>query len=78
MKFRIPKRQAGMSGEAFLTTCCKTLDSSIPALRTACLIAGVIAAGLRLGSVGDFLFVTGLLLHFSIWFENWWVQRRHR
>lgn len=78
MKFRIPKRPAGMSGETFLITCCKTLDSSIPALRTACLIAGLAAVGLRLGSVGDFLFVTGLLLHFSIWFENWWGQRRHR
>ena len=78
MKFRIPKRQAGMSGEAFLISCCKTLDSSIPALRTAFLVAGVIAAGLRLGSAGDFLFVTGLLLHFSICFEKWWVQRRRR
>lgn len=76
MKFRIPKRQADMSGEAFLIFCCRALDSSIPALRTVFLLAGVIAAGLRLGGVGDFLFVTGLLLHFSIRFENWWVQRR--
>ncbi|MGI4842044.1 MAG: hypothetical protein ACRYF7_01895 [Janthinobacterium lividum] len=76
MKFRIPKREAGMSGEAFLISCCKTLDSSLPAMRTAFLVAGVIAAGLHLGRVGDFLFVTGLLLHFSIWFENWWGQRR--
>ena len=78
MKFRIPKRQAGMSGEAFLITCCKALDSSVPALRTAFLGAGVIAAALGLGSAGDFLFVTGLLLQFSIWFENWWVVRRRR
>lgn len=76
MKFRIPKREAGMSGEVFLISCCKTLDSNIPTMRTAFLVAGVIAAGLQLGSVGDFLFVTGLLLQFSIWFENWWGQRR--
>lgn len=78
MKLRLPKRQAGVSGMALLTTCCKTIDNSIPALRTAFLILGVIAAALRLGSVGDFLFVTGLLLQFSIWFENWWLARRSR
>lgn len=76
MKLRLPKRQAGISGAALLVHCCKALDSSIPFLRTAFLIAGVVAAGLRLGHAADFLFVTGLLLQLSMWFENWWLKRQ--
>ncbi|QOY93609.1 hypothetical protein IM543_18975 [Massilia sp. UMI-21] len=49
----------------------------MPFLRTAFLIAGVLAAGLRLGRTADFLFVTGLVLQLSIWFESWWLKRRH-
>ena len=78
MKLRLPKRQAGMSGEALLVHCCKTLDSSMPLLRTAFLVAGVLAAGLQLGRAADFLFVTGMVLQLSIWFESWWLKRRRR
>jgi len=78
MKFRIPKRRAHMPEEAHLITLCNALDKSIPVLRTAFLVAGILAAGMGLNRAGDFLFVTGLLLQFSIWFENWWVVRRQR
>ena len=76
MKFRIPKRHPGTTDfTAFLIHCCDALDRSLPALRTLFLIAGVIAAALRTGLLADFLFVTGLLLQFSIWFENWWLHK---
>jgi hypothetical protein len=75
MKSRIPKRQLGTFDFAtFLAHCCETIDSSIPQLRTAFLIAGVFAAGLQTGQLADFLFVTGLLLQFSICFEHWWLH----
>lgn len=71
MKSRIPKRQSGASDFAtFLDHCCDTLDSSIPTLRTLFLAAGLIAALLRTGPLADLLFVTGLLLQLSIWFES--------
>lgn len=77
MKSRIPKRHFGPSDFAtFLVRCCVTLDGILPALRTGLLVTGIGAAALRAGLVADFLFVTGLLLQFSIWFENWWLKRR--
>lgn len=76
MKSRIPKRHPETTDfTTLLIHCCETLDASLPALRTAFLIAGVIAAGLRTGLLADFLFVTGLLLQFSIWFESWWLHK---
>jgi hypothetical protein len=77
MKLRIPKRQPGMPAvEAFLVQVCAALDRSVTGLRTVFLVAGLAAAALRMGRAADFLFVTGLLLQLSIWFENWWLARR--
>jgi hypothetical protein len=79
MKLRIPKRQPGTHGaEALLVHFCQAVDRSIPGLRTAFLIAGLIAAALRMGTSADFLFVTGLLFQFAIWFESWWTTFRSR
>jgi hypothetical protein len=79
MKLRIPKRQPGTQGaEAFLVQFCEAVDRSIPGLRTAFLIAGLIAAAMRMGTSADFLFVTGLLFQFAIWFESWWTMLRSR
>ncbi len=79
MKLRLPKRQAGISdGQALLVHCCQTLDSSMPLLRTAFLIVGVLAAGMHLGRPADFLFGIGLVLQLSIWFESWWLKRLRR
>jgi hypothetical protein len=54
------------------------LDRSIPSLRTMFLAAGVLAAAFQLGTVADFLFVTGLLLQFAMWFEHWWATQQSR
>jgi hypothetical protein len=62
--------------EAFLVQVCAALDRSVTSLRTVFLVAGLAAAALRMGRAADFLFVTGLLLQLSIWFENWWLARR--
>jgi hypothetical protein len=79
MKIRIPKRQSGTpSAEVILAQWCEAFDHSIPRLRTALIIAGVIAAALQTGRLADFLFVTGLLVHWAIWFENWWRSLRSR
>jgi hypothetical protein len=48
------------------------LDRSVPTLRTLFLILGIVVAGTRLGRAADYIFAAGLLLHFAIWFENWW------
>lgn len=56
--------------------CIRTLDKSIFALRTAFLISGVIGAAFRVDNIPDYLFSAGLLLHFTICFENWWVAKR--
>jgi hypothetical protein len=79
MKLRLPKRQASTPGaEAFLAQFSEALDRSIPALRTALLIAGLILAATRPGRAADFLFATGLLFHFAISFELWWIAKRTR
>lgn len=54
------------------------LDRCIPILRTVFLIIGVLAAALRGGWIADFLFATGLLLQFVMWFDYWWVTKRVR
>jgi hypothetical protein len=77
MKLRLPKRQSGTPGvEVLLVHFCEALDRIIPTLRTIFMIAGLIAAAARVGLVSDFLFATGLLLHFAISFENWWIAKR--
>lgn len=77
MKSRLPKRQPGAPEfAAFLVHCCDALDKMIPVLRTLFLVAGVVASGLGAGIVADFLFVTGLVFQFAIWFEQWWVGSR--
>ena len=79
MRIRLPKRQPGTPGaEAFLAHCCEALDRSIPGLRTALMIAGLVAAAARTGPIADFLFVTGLLFHLAISFERWWKIKRTR
>jgi hypothetical protein len=50
----------------------------VPGWRFAFLIAGLIAAAMRMGTSADFLFVTGLLFQFAIWFESWWTMLRSR
>lgn len=52
--------------------CMNTLDRSIPIFRTVFLAAGVAGAALSIGPTADYLFAAGLLLHFTIWFEEWW------
>jgi len=54
------------------------LDRSIPGLRTMFLVAGVLAAAFQLGTMADFLFVTGLLFQFVMWFEHWWAAQQSR
>jgi hypothetical protein len=77
MRLRLPKRQPGTSGEvAFLVHCSEIIDRSLPVLRTLLMIAGLIAAAARTGQIADFLFVTGLLFHFAISFERWWMVKR--
>ncbi|MBQ5948560.1 hypothetical protein [Massilia sp. ST3] len=76
MKSRIPKRQSRASDVvAFIDHCCAAVDNSIPLLRTLFLAAGLAGALLRTGVVADFLFLTGLFLQFSIWFQNWWLRK---
>lgn len=48
------------------------LDKSVPTFRTVFLIAGIIGAALGF-DIADYLFAAGLLLHFTIWFEHWWL-----
>jgi hypothetical protein len=77
MKLRLPKRQPGPTGvEVFLVHVCEGFDRAIPALRTAFLIAGLVAAAARTGHAADFLFATGLLFQLAIWFEHWWIAQR--
>ena len=79
MKLRIPKRQPGTPGaEAALVHFCEMLDRSIPGLRTMFLVTGVLAAAFQLGTMADFLFVTGLLFQFAMWFEHWWTTQQSR
>jgi hypothetical protein len=79
MKLRIPKRQPGTLGaEAALVQLCDMLDRCIPGLRTVFLVVGVFAAALKMGTIADFLFVTGLLFQFAMWFEHWWVTQQSR
>jgi hypothetical protein len=40
--------------------------------------AGIAAAALNVDTSADYLFAAGLLLQFTIWFENWWLALRTR
>jgi hypothetical protein len=77
MKLRLPKREAGRS-ESVLAHFCAAIDHSIPVLRTVFIVAGLVVAAVRGGRLADFLFVTGLLFHFAISFEHWWITKRTR
>lgn len=78
MKLRLRKRHSAANTDALLVLVCESLDRSIPILRTFFIVAGLIAAAARTGALSDFLFVTGLLLQFAIWFQHWWIQQRTR
>jgi hypothetical protein len=77
MRLRLPKREAGRTANAHAYFC-EAIDHSIPVLRTALMVAGLVVAATRGGRLGDFLFVTGLLFHFAISFEHWWITKRTR
>jgi len=77
MKRKFSNRQPGTPGvQALLDKLCEGLDRSVPGLRTTFLIAGVVAAAAQAGPSADFLFAAGLLFHFAIWFEGWWIAQR--
>jgi hypothetical protein len=77
MRLRLPKREAGQPGTVHAHFC-EAIDRSIPTLRTAFMVAGLVVAATRGGRLADFLFVTGLLFHFAISFEHWWTAKRTR
>lgn len=62
--------------QAFPARVCAALDRSIPGLRSVFMVAGLVAAAAQAGTAADFLFVTGLLFQFAIWFENLQVSRK--
>jgi len=76
MKIRLPKRPLQNPAPAIdaVSHFCERLDRTVPQLRTAFLIAGVLAAALQAGAVADYLFGAGLLLHWTIWFQRWWTS----
>jgi hypothetical protein len=79
MKLKRSKSQSATpAAEASLAQFCEGFDRAIPSLRTAFIIAGLVAAAARIGPTADFLFVTGLLFHSAISFEQWWMAKRTR
>jgi hypothetical protein len=79
MNSSIPKRKVGPSPkESYLVRFFEALDRSIPALRTAFLGAGILAAAAQSGTCADALFVTGLLFQFAIWFQDWSLVQESR
>ena len=76
MKIRMPKRPLPGSSPAIvaLSHFCERLDRTVPQLRTVFLIAGILAAALQAGTIADYLFGAGLLLHWAIWFQRWWTN----
>jgi hypothetical protein len=79
MKFKEPKRESRTpDSETFAAQLCEALDLSVPGMRTALIIGGLIAAAARIGKTADFLFATGLLFHLAISFEHWWMKKRTR
>jgi hypothetical protein len=74
MNFKRLKRVFSTSGNSTRSVagCISTLDNSVPTFRTVFLVAGIVGAALGV-DIADYLFAGGLLLHFTIWFENWWL-----
>lgn len=75
MKLRLPKRPLHNPTPAITAAAqfCERIDRALPLLRTVLLIAGLLAAALRAGTVADYLFCSGLLLHWTLWFQRWWI-----
>jgi len=75
MKLRLPKRALHNppSPITALERGIERIDRFLPLLRTLLLAAGVIAAALKTGALADYLFGAGLLLHWAIWFQRWWI-----
>lgn len=73
---RLKSLKASCQPSVSASNCVHALDKSIPTLRTILIVAGVAAAALKIGQTSDYLFAAGLLLHFSIWFEEWWRATR--
>jgi hypothetical protein len=69
---------ASTAQSSFVVGSLSTLDKSIPTFRTVLVVAGIVAAALDVDPTADYLFAAGLLLHFTIWFENWWHELRAR
>jgi hypothetical protein len=69
---------ASTAQSSFVVGSLSTLDKSIPTFRTVLMGAGIAAAALDIDTTADYLFAAGLLLHFTIWFEKWWHERRAR
>jgi hypothetical protein len=78
MNFVRPKKSCKALGQppSPVVSCMNTLDRSIPNVRTVLIAAGVGSAALNAGILADYLFAAGLLLHFTIWFEDWWCASR--
>ena len=78
MKLRMPKRPLQTPTPAIVAVaqCAERIDRTIPLLRTLFLIAGLLAAAFQAGMVADYLFGSGLLLHWAIWFQRWWTGSR--
>lgn len=79
MKLRLPKRPLHNPTPAIAAVahCCDRIDRALPLLRTLLLVAGVLAAAFKAGTIADYLFCGGLLLHWTIWFQRWWSKDRH-
>lgn len=75
MKLRLPKRplQNPTPGIAAVVHFCERVDRALPLLRTFLIIAGLLAAALKAGTFADYLFCGGLLLHWTLWFQRWWL-----
>jgi len=80
MKLRLPKRALHSAPPPItaLERGIERIDRFIPVLRTLLLAAGVVAAALQTGALADYLFGAGLLLHWAIWFQRWWIGTNWR
>lgn len=76
MKLRMPKRPLQDAAPAVVAVShyCERADRAMPLLRTILLVAGVLAAALKVGTAADYLFGAGLLCHWAIWFQRWWTS----
>jgi len=74
MKLKMPKHSQHLAAPLLgaVSECCERFDRRLPVLRTALLCAGLLAAAFQIRTAADYLFGTGLLLHWAIWFQTWW------